>query len=434
MGRRRVAVTLVMATRRPRLLFLAWHFPPANTVACIRTWNVAKHLARRGWELTVVTPDPSLLRHVERVSETERTMAREGIRRIVTGHRWRALMPHILQCRDRGLGWFVGGICRNVARRLGIDAGVGWIREADRACAHLTADDVDVILASGPPFAAFDVARRLSDRLSRPYVLDYRDPWTGFPHALVSPRPATIRRERRLLACCAAATIVSPSWASALDRRFGVSTKLHVVTNGYDGEELAPVLPHQFGHVAIVYAGIFYVPKRPVTPLMAALKALRESGPTPPWYFHYYGPHGAHVSEEAHRFGLAEHVVLHGTVSRPEALAAVRGAAVAVVITSVVDNPGLDDNGMVTGKIFETLGLRTPIMLVAPSGSDARAVVEGSGAGRAFAGGETAGMAAFLRDQVLHQARATAAGSVYEWAQIAERLDTILRRAQAGLR
>ena len=29
----------------------------------VRTWNIAKHLARSGWEVTVVTPHPSIYRN-----------------------------------------------------------------------------------------------------------------------------------------------------------------------------------------------------------------------------------------------------------------------------------------------------------------------------------------------------------------------------------
>ncbi len=51
--------------KRPKMLFLACYFPPVHGSACVRTWNMAKYLARLGWDVTVVTPDPSLWRNVE---------------------------------------------------------------------------------------------------------------------------------------------------------------------------------------------------------------------------------------------------------------------------------------------------------------------------------------------------------------------------------
>src|SRR4030095_10196906 len=126
-----------------------------------------------------------------------------------------------------------------------------------------------------------------------------------------TPTPAAlIRKEAMLLAGSAATTIVSRSCASALAQRFDLGPKTHVITNGYDPEELADVEPYNFGHFAIVYTGSFYPPKLVITPSMAALKRLKETTNTynAEWYFHYYGDGDgeAHVREEANRFGLMD--------------------------------------------------------------------------------------------------------------------------------
>src|SRR5215831_10388005 len=160
------------ASRRQKLVFLACYFPPVKCGGYVRAWNITKYLARAGWDVTVVTPDPSLWRNIEDPHKLDRDLKTEGIRRILTGHRWRCLSPDDFQIWNRGLGWAIGGICRVIARRLGIDKGIGWVREAEHACRFLRPNDVDVILATGSPFAAFSLARRLAERLGRPYVLD----------------------------------------------------------------------------------------------------------------------------------------------------------------------------------------------------------------------------------------------------------------------
>jgi hypothetical protein len=52
-----------------------------------------------------------------------------------------------------------------------------------------------------------------------------------------------------------------------------------------------------------------------------------------------------------------DRVIIHGNVSRKEALTATRGAGAAVVITSVAKRASLEENGIMTGKIYEALGL-----------------------------------------------------------------------------
>jgi len=423
------AVHSMASKRRPKLLFLAYSFPPAVAVSCVRTWNIATHLTRSGWDVTVVTLDPSLWRNVEDDRKVARELDREGIKRILTGHKWRSLWSDGLKCWDKNLGWLAGGIFRAIVRHLGIDRHVGWIKETERACSNLTSKDVDVILASGSPFVSFRLAKNLSGRLGRPYVLDYRDPWTANPHHGRPPRSATIREEESLLQGCAAVTVVSPSWGADLDRRFGVGAKLRVVTNGYDSSEIAAVKPYGFGHCAFVYTGIFYPPRRILSPFLAALKCLKESlsDTNQGWYFHYYGAQEDYVREQGVRFGLNNRIVLHGKVPRNESLSAVKGASLAVVVVSVEEQASSEMLGMVPAKIFEAIGLGTPVLLIAPVGSDATALIAPTGLVKSFTGAQTEDMASFLKDVVSGHAPQPSNTELFSWTTISKSLDTLLR-------
>lgn len=406
---------------------MAHTFPPARTAGSVRTWNIAKYLARSGWAVTVLTPDPSLWRYVEHPEAVEADLQREGIRRLSTGYRWRWLAGKNVKYSSERLAWLIGGVGRRILHMAALDGTVGWVSAAGRACARVPSDDVDIILASGPTFSSFPLAKRLAERFGCPYVLDYRDLWSQNLHG---PAPAATRREASVLRGCAAVTTVSPSWGSLLDRRFGVGAKLHVVSNGYDPEQLSKIEPHKFAHFAIVYAGAVLPPKRVVAPVMAALKCLdqnvhkRRAG----WMFHYYGRHGSDVSDDARRFGIAHRVVVHGEVPRAEALAAVKGAGAAVVITSVAEAATSADNGMVTGKIFEAIGLRTPVLLVAPPSSDANTVADTSGLARRYSAADVQGIAGFIGD--LMDGKKTLEPkdpAAYSWERIVQGLDVVLR-------
>jgi glycosyltransferase involved in cell wall biosynthesis len=389
------------------------------------------YLTRLGWDVTVVTPHPSVWRKVEDSEKVMMELDGQGVKRILTDHQWRCLAPDYLKCWDRGLGWVAGGICRSIARNLRIDFHIGWIRAAGKACSGLNPKDVDLILASGSPFLAFRLAKQLADRLGRPYVLDYRDPWTANPHSASPSHPRTIREETSLLEGCAAVTIVSPSWGKALERRHGVRAKLHVVTNGYDPNEMADVKAYDFGHCAFVYTGNFYPPKRVISPFLAALKLLKQSSSesSMKWYFHYYGVHENHVREEANQLGLIDRIVLHGRVSQREALSAVKGASLAVVITTIEEEGTLEDKGIVTAKIFEAIGVGTPVLLIAPKGSDATTTTETTGLVKSFVGTDIQGMASFLKNVVSGQVPEPKNVEVFSWANIVSQLDAVLRNA-----
>jgi len=426
-------MTRSLVTRKPRLLFLAYDFPPINNIGCVRAYNIAKWLTRRGWEVTVVTPHESAWRQSKSGADLHESLSLQGIRCMRTEHHWRALLP--VSTENRNLAWALGGVSRRIATFVGIERETGWLREAERACATLTPDDVDVIFVSGPPFAAFGLAQRVAARLGRPYVMDYRDLWTGNPHARHPASRRRVERERQVLAASTAATGVSPSLRESLRQQFGSETALHVIWNGFDPEEMANVPRHEFGHFAIVYAGAFYPPKRTVDPLMAALQRVEQlDGSRRPWNFHYYGAQGDYVLGCSRRFNVEHKVIIHGNVPRPEALSAVRGADLAVVVSSVYEKSSLEDRGIVTGKVFEALGLGTPLLVIAPEGSDLETVLSINRLGKRFSGTEIEAMAAFLQEAIDGRRPSDFNPGPFSWANIAKELDDILREAADGSR
>ncbi|MGH9368023.1 MAG: glycosyltransferase [Thermoanaerobaculia bacterium] len=393
----------------------------------MRAYNIAKWLSRRGWEVTVVTPAVEVWRNPESAGEVELMLAREGIRCIRTEHRWRVLSPAHLAGPDSWAWLVAGGVVRRAARLSGFEVEVGWLSEAERACAGLEGQDVDLILATGAPFTSFELASRLAGRLRRPLVLDYRDLWTTNPH-VGPPRESAFAAEKALLRRCAAAIAVSPGVADSLQSQCPPGMRVHVITNGHDPEELAEIRPIRFDHFAIVYAGVFYPPKRVITPVMAAfqqLKSLRPVGAD--WRFHYYGLQSDHVRSAAAEHGVGDKVFLHGLQPRRKVLAAVKGAGVSVIIASVEQSASRRDRGIVTGKVFDAIGLGTPMLVVAPAGSDLEAIVRTAGRGGRFDGTETDRMASFLANAIEGRVPPSGQPAVYAWPNMVTELDAVLR-------
>jgi glycosyltransferase involved in cell wall biosynthesis len=299
---------------------------------------------------------------------------------------------------------------------------------------------VDVILTTGPPFGIFSLAKRLSEKWGRPYVLDYRDPWENPGNGRYAER--VIRTtEDALIDRSSAVVAISKS---LLNGTGSLNSKLHVITNGFDPEEMEQIKPYDFGHFAIVYAGIFYPPQRTITPVMQALKEVRARrvDQRTQWKFHYYGPQNDHVRAEAQRFGVLDLVELHGLVPRSEALAAMRGAGLTVVITSVLEekpevhkamtNGKLLDKAIVTGKLFDALGLGAPTLIVGPSGGDLDTIIETTGLAHIIAAKEVDKIALFLEDAMSGQILPPKNPQAYGWPNLIKELDIVLRQSIAS--
>ena len=212
---------------------------------------------------------------------------------------------------------------------------------------------------------------------------------------------------------------------------FALNRPPAVVSNGFDPEDLSTIAPLKFEDHAIVYAGTFYEYKREIGPVLEGIVAANalHGESSRPICLHYFGPDEKHVKHHARRLGADRWVRLHGRVPRKEALSAIKGATASVIITSIHDEESDGDRGILTGKIFETIGLGSRALLVAPAGSEARALVERCGAGRCFKGTEVREMAAWLQEVSRSEAPAYQPPNEWAWPLIARGLSAYLEQS-----
>ena len=158
----------------PKLLFLARPFPPLSAAGAVRSWYITKWLARIGWEVTVITGGFTTQKEIY-VEEIKKELNALKVRWIQVG-KWNTpcMATHWLPR-------YSAALIRRF-RFWGIEYGFGWALHVVAASMRLHPEQYDVILATGSPFSSFAIAKLLSWLGRRPYILDYRDPWTFSAH------------------------------------------------------------------------------------------------------------------------------------------------------------------------------------------------------------------------------------------------------------
>lgn len=400
-----------------RVLMVCEKFPPFNTSGSGRPFYFAKYLPDFEYEPLIVTSmpaasderDDSVLDDLPpgvRVWRTPRLMS-------PTIHRWRAARAQRASRRpasdpsatpdSRANGGHVSAVVPYLGWWLHweIDWGMlataaGWIMAKGSS--------PEVIWVSAPHFRSVPVASRLAAALSIPLVIDLRDPWTY--GSLWHPKtPAIARAERRWAsrALSAASRIVftSPLTLEAMHERFPEleRSRLVTITNGFDDAPIQPLREQPAEQCLFRYVGMLNERRRPDPLISGFARAAQDPQFRERAVLEFVGNAGGHERKAALAPGCQ--IKFRGPVSRSDSLRLMAGSDVNILLQTIVD--GQD---VVSGKAFDYLHARRPILAaVDEAGGDAWLV------------------------------RETGAGSVVRWSDteaVARELLECFRRHQAG--
>jgi glycosyltransferase involved in cell wall biosynthesis len=381
-------------TARHRVLIVSRELPPAIGPHPIRVAKLAKYLPEFGWDPTVLTVpvDHVVLRDDELAAEmgdvpvlrVPRLLARVvppgSTRDPRTATRSEPTQP---TANTSPAGDFSQP--HQGRRRLHLsgkmlvpDAAVLWALPASRRAATI-ANQFDAVLTTAPPFSTHLVGNNLSRRHGLPWVAEYRDNWTTNPLYRRSPPIQWFNRmlERRFLAAADAVVVVSEAASAEFRTSFrGLDSKIHVARNGFDPDDLPPPGPRAESF-EIAYAGSLELRRDP-RPFFRALARTTERRPEigKEIRLHLMGWVVDWVIEAANEAVGPDRVTFDGLVSHREALHRASRAAVLLGITTRVEAGGAG----LTSKLFEYVGLRRPVLMLAPEGP-ARQLVRDAGCG-----------------------------------------------------
>ncbi len=356
-----------------RLLLLSYYYPPTPSVGGVRAAGLAKYLPRFGWEATVVTPAVAGRTAAATPASLVETEDRDTARRL---KQLFGLQPDAA-LKDLAAG---AGPAPPAARR-GRSAAIELVKalvafpDAHRAWARLAADAAvraaagaprergfDAILATSPPHSVHLGAARAARAAGLPWIADLRDLWSA-DHNSAAPawrRRLESRLERRTFATASALVTVSEPLAAEL-RALYPATPAHAIPNGFD-PALRGLAPGPSPDFVLTHTGTFYQGRRDPTLLFDALAALLAAGrlPRDRVKLRLYAKHEPWVAAMAEARGLAGVVEVLPWAPREEALRAQQESQGLLLLHW----GGEREAGVFTGKIFEYLAARRPILLV----------------------------------------------------------------------
>jgi glycosyltransferase involved in cell wall biosynthesis len=452
----------------PRVLVVAYFFPPLGGGGVHRPLAWARYLPEHDWNVTVIASAPggyfiddaTLLSRIPAATEVIRVAAPTAValwrRHLAPSPAGAVAEPSPRPTRRGPMRGLVrrDDALRALARFAFLpDSYRAWTGPAVRAGrARIARGDIDAVLSTSPPESCHLVGEALArpaDGRALPWLADFRDPWVGL-HYRTPPTPIHLalqkRLERRVLTRADRVLVASHTHERALEGTLPadqIRARVRFLPNGAELEELEangdgahgpldaaeataarPGAPGAItGPARIVYTGTLVETPAMLRFLEALARRLSyEPGRRRHVELVVAGAFGEDYARCVQALDLGDVVRFMGPVPNAEARRLQNEADVLLLVRN--EGPGYE--AMVPGKLYEYLAARRPVVAMVGT-SEASGLARACGAAVAAPNDGEAAVAAVFA--VLDGAPAAAQPDA---AAIESLLHARSRRALAG--
>jgi len=363
-----------VTSKKYRILMVSYYFPPYNTIGALRVGKMAKYLHRFGHDVRILTASNQPL-----VSDLPVEIPEQNIIRT----KWTNvnLVPELAMggrskiaaegYNTGGKSKFIEGLGKLYKTVVNFpDGQIGWYPYAVTEGRKLLKEwEPDVIYASALPATSLLVAKRLSSVASVKWIAELRDLWVDNHYYEYGPIRRSIESylEKKVLTSASMLVTVSEPLAEVLERKYG--KEAYVIYNGYDEEDIPNLAEgRNTGKIEIIYTGSIIKGKRDPSVLFRAIKEVK--GAEEKIQLRFIGKYMREVKLMAEKYGL-RNVNVSASVPYRESLLAQQQADYLLLL--LWNNPA--EKGVYTGKLFEYIGAKKPIIVIGPKDNVAARLV-----------------------------------------------------------
>lgn len=278
------------------------------------------------------------------------------------------------------------------------DARRGWNKYAIKEAIKLIeSNKIDVILTSSPPHSTQLIGHKLKEKYGLPWIADLRDPWTDiyyykdlFPTWLA--KKIDTYYERKVLVSADKIIVVSESIKTLFLKK---STKIKpenivVIPNGYDSADFTDINHKKNSEFTISYTGT--IAKSYDLETFAQACKLSFTDKKRAIKLRFVGNTGEFLLPIMKRFGLESYAELLATVDHKTSIEYLLSSdALLLLIPNSSENKGI-----LTGKLFEYLGSKKPIIGIGPQEGDAAKIIANCNAGKMIQFGDVEELSNYL--------------------------------------
>lgn len=326
---------------------IAMYYPPAGGVGTFRVTKFAKYLREFGWEPIILTLDQECYNEFNFFIDD--SLVKD--------------IPERMSIYKTGLWKPI--FLKNLLK----DPGIRWLPPLFRGIKSIINKEKPKLLyATSGPAIPLIVTTYAKFFCGINYIIDLRDPWKlAIPdkpvRGLYSRMNRTLNNILEPLVINNASKIICVSEDMCQAYREAYSRRspddFIVITNGYDPDDFDSVPPLEYPEYTIIYAGKFLAGPsfRNPTYFFQAMKLLQQRNIR--IHFIHIGEVNKEVIEIAKDTGLTDQSEFLGKLSYRDTISHMKGAGLLLLIGSGIKTEQ-------TGKVFDYLGCKKPILALSP--------------------------------------------------------------------
>lgn len=357
-----------------RILMISYHFPPIGGVGSYRVLKFVKYLHQFGWKIVVLTVRNSLYFYYDNQLFQEIPSGVKVVRsESLDPFRILYLMkPFFLKETPQILSSPPPlNIQKFYSFFLLPDSRIGWLPPA--ICTGLTiikSFKPNIIFTTAPPYTALLIGAFLKKMSKTPFIADLRDLWVNNPF---NPKPSKIHRliderlEKIVIEEADEVIAVAHGVLDELKKRYPlIEEKITIIPQGYDKNDFLNIDDlESFDKFTFVYAGTFYGKANSPHNFFLALKKIFEETPNlkDKIQFVSVGKCTPSIKKFVNQIGIKENVIFRGFVPHKESIKIMLSADVLLFLFDQVEGT---EKKFISGKTFEYLASRKPILALVP--------------------------------------------------------------------
>lgn len=351
-----------------KALMIIFYFPPLGGSGVHRPLKFTKYLSDFEWEPIILTVNE------KRSQDSDDSTLLEELPKSIKIYRsgyigLKELFPFlnkkekaIILNSDEFIGYkrsFLKKLSKFTNTLLIPDPKIGWYPLAMRKAKRIFQENtIDIIYSTSPFPTAHLIAMSLAKKYCKPWVADFRDPWTKFFYV---KRPFPFKQFERLMEkkVLKNADKIIIAWPGIQDNfilqyNADFCSKTILIHNGYDEKDFQNISPKTFSKFTIVHTGVFYKERTPEA-LFKALAFLFTKEPMlrKDIQVIQIGPHEPIITDLIRENNLYDVVQTIPYLPHKKCLSYLLGAD--VLFLNTVQNH-------VPGKMFEYMRSKKPIL------------------------------------------------------------------------